>query len=94
MVVYLWGGVMWQIVDDESYKGHFLSVYKYEEVGHVGDDFEIRVREENGFDETGEWKEAIYIEHCESFSAAMAIGKAFVNGIFHERPNNQRNTNG
>lgn len=76
---------MWQIVDDEAYQGHFLSVYRYEEEGHVGDDFEIRVREGTGIDEDGDWNEAIYIDHCESFSAAMAIGKAFVMGILTER---------
>lgn len=85
---------MWQIVEDIGYKDHFLSVYKYVEAGHVGDDFEIRVREGNGLDDTGEWSEAIYIDHCESHSAAMAIGKAFVTGIFEERANRQRKTNG
>lgn len=78
---------MWQIIEDIGYKDHFLSVYKYEEPGHVGDDFEIRVREGNGLDEDGEWSEAIYIDHCESHSAALAIGKAFVMGIHTEREN-------
>jgi hypothetical protein len=82
---------MWQIFEDTGYKDYFLSVYKYVEDGHVGDDFEIRVREGNGLDDTGEWSEAIYIDHCESHSAAMAIGKAFVTGIFKERANRQSN---
>ena len=76
---------MWQIVDDESYHGYFLSVYKYMEAGRADDDFEIRVREGNGLDEDGEWSDAMYIEHCESFKAAMDIGRAFVMGILTER---------
>lgn len=82
------GFKMWQIVEDIGYKDHFLSVYKYVEAGHVGDDFEIRVREgRTGLDDTGEWNEAIYIDHCETYNAAMAIGKAFVMGILTEREN-------
>lgn len=84
---------MWQIFEDIGYKDHFLSVYKYVEAGHVGDDFEIRVREGNGLDDTGEWSEAIHIDHCNSHEAAMAIGRSFVDGRFHERANNQRKTN-
>lgn len=74
---------MWYIVDDESYKGYLLSIYKYDD----GDDFEIRVREGDGLDEDGEWLDAIYIDHCKSLDSAIAIGKAFVMGILTEREN-------
>ena len=72
---------MWKIIDDQSYNGFLLSIYKYEELGHVGDDFEIRVREGNGLDESNEWLETIYTAQCESFCKAVAIGEAFVDGL-------------
>jgi len=71
------------------YKGHYLSVYKYEEPGHVGDDFEIKVHHNSGLDEPIDCSVARYVDHCESQSAAIAIGKAFVTGIFEERANRQ-----
>lgn len=78
---------MWQIVEDIGYHNYLLSVYRYVEEGHVGDDFEIRVREDKGTDDDGEWHDAIYIDHCDAHSAAIAIGKAFVMGILTEREN-------
>lgn len=76
---------MWEIVEDIGYKDHLLSVYRYVEDGHVGGDFKIRVREGNGLDEGGEWSDAIYIDYCDSFKAALDIGRAFVIGILTGR---------
>lgn len=82
---------MWQIVEDKKYHGYLLSVYKYVEEGHIGDWHQIMVREGEGLDPLeGEWYAPIYQEETMQYSAAMAMGEAFVMGILTERQNGVR----
>ena len=77
---------MWQIVDDKNFNGFFLSLYKYEEEGHVGDDYQIVVREGDGFDPVeGDWLDPISIAYDDHESSCWTIGEAFVMGVLTER---------
>jgi len=71
----------WQWVDDISYKGFLLSVYALSGTRYDNADIEIRVREGNGVDEKGEWLEALYIAHLETYDQAVKDGKDFVNEL-------------
>jgi len=56
--------------------------------------FQVVVRERDGF-EDGDWLEPIYMcEGIQSFDNANKLGEAFVDGMYHERANNQVNHNG
>lgn len=81
---------------DIKYKGQLISIYQMlSENGLPMDMYEVCVREGDGREpDVDDWKEPVFKDDWVTNSdCAIEMGKAFIDGMFHERANNQRNTN-
>lgn len=81
---------------DQVYKGQLISIYRlFTRHNTPMDMFEICVYEGGGPEtDADDCKEPIFKSNWDNSSAdAIELGKAFIDGMFHERANNQRNTN-
>jgi hypothetical protein len=83
---------------DISYKGQTIRIYQLVSKHNLPIDgydvYEVCVLEGDGFDDSREeWKEPVFKNDLMITSDdAIELGKAFIDGMFHERANNQRST--
>jgi hypothetical protein len=83
--------------EDIEYKGQLISIYRlFSEHDLPMDMYEVCVRKGDGREpDVDDWKEPIFKNDWMITSDdAIELGQAFIDGMFHERANNQRNTNG